>query len=168
MLKINVEKGPEFDIEPRNAGQSLKVNGQEVAWDMVKTGPNSYHIIHNSKSYSAELIKTDHESKSFVVKVNNQLYHLNARDRNDLLLEQLGMSKATKAKANDLKAPMPGKVLSVLIKEGDVVKKGDVVLILEAMKMENVLKSPGDVIIKAIKSAPGDNVEKNHVLIVFE
>ncbi len=167
MLKIQVEQGAGFEIEQASTGQPLMVNGQMMDWDLVKTGPNSYHILHDSKSYNAEIVKADHENKFFVVKINNQDYHLNVRDRSDILLEQLGMSKTTKAKANDLKAPMPGKILSIMVKEGDVVKKGDVILILEAMKMENVLKAPGDVTIKSIKIAPGNNVEKNHVLVVF-
>jgi biotin carboxyl carrier protein len=167
MLKIQVEQGPGFEIEQTATGQPLVVNGQAMDWDLVKTGPNSYHILHDSKSYNAEIVKADHENKIFVVKINNQDYHLNVRDRSDLLLEQLGMSKITKAKANDLKAPMPGKILSIMVKEGDAVKKGEVVLILEAMKMENVLKAPNDVTIKSIKIAPGNNVEKNHVLIIF-
>jgi biotin carboxyl carrier protein len=167
MLKINVEKGPEFVIEQGPNGQGRKVDGQPFNWDLVKTGPNDYHVIHDSKSYSAEVIKIDHEHKLFTVKVNNKLYNLHVRDSHDLLLEQLGMSKKTKSKANDLKAPMPGKILSVGVKEGDTVKKGDVVLILEAMKMENVLKSPADATIKAVKVVPGENVEKNHVLVIF-
>jgi biotin carboxyl carrier protein len=62
---------------------------------------------------------------------------------------------------------MPGLVLSILVKEGDEVKKGDNLLVLEAMKMENIIKSPADVTIKFIKIKPSDKVEKNQVLIQF-
>ena len=62
---------------------------------------------------------------------------------------------------------MPGLVLSVLVKEGDEVKKGDNLLVLEAMKMENIIKSPADVTIKSIKIKASDKVEKNQVLIQF-
>jgi biotin carboxyl carrier protein len=58
-------------------------------------------------------------------------------------------------------------VLSVLVKEGDEVKKGDNLFVLEAMKMENIIKSPADVTIKSIKIKPSDKVEKNQVLIQF-
>ena len=56
---------------------------------------------------------------------------------------------------------------SVLVKEGDEVKKGDNLLVLEAMKMENIIKSPADVTIKSIKIKASDKVEKNQVLIQF-
>ena len=68
---------------------------------------------------------------------------------------------------NDLKAPMPGLIVDIKVQVGNAVKKGDIVLILEAMKMENVLKSAGDGTVKAIKVTPKQNVEKNQVLIEF-
>ena len=77
------------------------------------------------------------------------------------------MDKLASTKVNDVKAPMPGLILSMSVAEGDEVKKGDPLLILEAMKMENVIKSPSDGVIKSIKAAQGDSVEKNEVLIQF-
>ncbi|MDX5320798.1 MAG: acetyl-CoA carboxylase biotin carboxyl carrier protein subunit, partial [Bacteroidota bacterium] len=59
-------------------------------------------------------------------------------------------------------------VLKTVANPGDTVKKGDSLLVLEAMKMENIIKSPGDGVVKAIKVNPGDKVEKNAVLIEFE
>ena len=63
--------------------------------------------------------------------------------------------------------PMPGMVLNVLVKEGDAVKKGDELLVLEAMKMENNIKAPGDGIVSEISVKSGDKVEKNQILIRF-
>ncbi|MCU0448782.1 MAG: acetyl-CoA carboxylase biotin carboxyl carrier protein subunit [Bernardetiaceae bacterium] len=167
-FKISVEKGPEFNIEVGKPTEPLQINGEPLAWNLVKLADGHFHILHQDRSYRAELVKADYENKHFVLKVNGQLYTLNAKDRFDLLLEQMGMGKAAKAKLNDLKAPMPGAILSVAVSEGAQVKKGEVVLILEAMKMENVLKAPGDATIKAVKVAKGDNVEKNQVLVLFE
>jgi biotin carboxyl carrier protein len=62
---------------------------------------------------------------------------------------------------------MPGLIVSVNVQPGDVVAKGDSILILEAMKMENNIKSPGEGTIKAIKIGKGDRVEKNQILIEF-
>ena len=87
---------------------------------------------------------------------------------NDQLLKKLGMDKALTKKANELKAPMPGLVLRILTEEGRAIKQGDSLLVLEAMKMENVLKSMGDGIIKQLKVKAGDKVEKNQLLIVME
>jgi len=68
---------------------------------------------------------------------------------------------------NKLDAPMPGNILDVLVSKGDKVAKGDPLLILEAMKMENVIKAPTDVTIQKINVLVGDNVEKNQTLIEF-
>jgi biotin carboxyl carrier protein len=77
----------------------------------------------------------------------------------------LGFSSKSTKKANEIKAPMPGMVLSVLVQEGQLVKAGESVLILEAMKMENVIKAPADCTVKQIKVKQGNAVEKNQVLI---
>jgi biotin carboxyl carrier protein len=62
---------------------------------------------------------------------------------------------------------MPGMVLNVLVNEGQTVKKGDALLVLEAMKMENILKSPAEGTIKKITAVKGTAVEKNQILIQF-
>jgi biotin carboxyl carrier protein len=67
----------------------------------------------------------------------------------------------------EIKAPMPGLVLKLLVKEGDTVKKNDPVLILEAMKMENVIKSPGDATVSKIHAQEKTAVEKGQLLVSF-
>ena len=62
---------------------------------------------------------------------------------------------------------MPGLIIDLKVKDGDQVKAGDPLLILEAMKMENIIKSPGDATVKSVKVTMGEGVEKNQVLIEF-
>jgi biotin carboxyl carrier protein len=80
----------------------------------------------------------------------------------------MGIKDALTHKVNDIKSPMPGLVLKVLVAPGQAIRKGDPVLVLEAMKMENVFKSATDAVVKAIKVTPGTAVEKGEVLIVLE
>ena len=68
----------------------------------------------------------------------------------------------------EIKAPMPGSILNILVEAGQEVKAGDQLLILEAMKMENVIKSPGDGVVAKIHVDEKQSVEKNQVLISFE
>ena len=63
---------------------------------------------------------------------------------------------------------MPGLVLSIMVEPGDSVKKGEGVMVLEAMKMENIIRTPADGIVKSIDVKKSDAVEKNQVLIKFE
>jgi biotin carboxyl carrier protein len=86
----------------------------------------------------------------------------------DRLLRSLGMSVAGSSKASDIKAPMPGLIHSFFVQEGDTVAKGAHVLILEAMKMENVIKAPGDVKVAKIHVKKGDSVEKGQLIMSFE
>ncbi len=84
------------------------------------------------------------------------------------MLKHLGLDQANKVKVNEVKAPMPGLVLSLKVTEQQAVKKGDAILILEAMKMENVIKSPIDGVIKQIVVSEKQAVDKNQTLVLFQ
>ncbi|MDI9866923.1 acetyl-CoA carboxylase biotin carboxyl carrier protein subunit [Flectobacillus longus] len=165
MLKASVNNKT-FDIQ-QNATETL-LNGAPFDWDFAKTQDGNFSILYNNRSFNAEVIEADYASKSFVLKINNSVYTVGVKDRFDILLDQLGMSNAASSKVNDLKAPMPGLVVDIKVSVGDSVQKGDTLLILEAMKMENVLKATGDGKVKSIKVAARENVEKNQVMIEFE
>ena len=155
-----------FDIQSDK--NDISVNSEPFSWDLVEIKDGNFHVIYNHKSYNAEVLEADYQTKSFLIKINITKYSVVVKDRFDILLDQLGMSNASSAKVNDLKAPMPGLIVDIKVQVGDTVKKGDTILILEAMKMENVLKATGEGIIKAIKIAPKQNVEKNQVMIEFD
>jgi len=80
----------------------------------------------------------------------------------------MGFTDLSSAEVNEIKAPMPGLVFDIMVSEGQEVALDEPVMILEAMKMENIIKSPKDGIIKSIKVIKAASVEKNAVLIEFE
>ncbi len=137
-------------------------------WDVVSLGEGRFHVLVNNKSYEAELLSADPAEKTAMIRVNGNNYEVKLQDKYDLLLQQLGMGSAGAQKLNNLKAPMPGLVIEVKVNVGETVKKGDAILILEAMKMENVLKSSGDGIVKRVCVIKKDAVEKGQVLVEFE
>jgi biotin carboxyl carrier protein len=147
--------------------ETFLINGESMKLDLQKIQNGYFHIIHNNKSFTAEVVKTDVSTKTFHIKINGVTYPVQLKDRFDILLDQMGMNSGASKKVNNIKAPMPGLIINLKVKEGDMVKKGDVLLILEAMKMENIIKSPGDGTVKTIKAKKGDSVEKNQVLIEF-
>ncbi|MGN6641238.1 MAG: acetyl-CoA carboxylase biotin carboxyl carrier protein subunit, partial [Mucilaginibacter sp.] len=157
MHKIKVNNQFDYDIEDK-AGKLL-VNEKEINADILQRG-TSFHIINDLSSYNAEVVQFDPETKTAEIKVNGNIYTVTAKDQFDILLDKLGMSNLNNAKISEVKAPMPGLVLKIFVKEGDEVKKGENLFILEAMKMENIIKSPGDVVVKSVKIKPGDKVEK--------
>ncbi|MBA9078823.1 MULTISPECIES: acetyl-CoA carboxylase biotin carboxyl carrier protein subunit [Rufibacter] len=145
----------------------ILLNNAPFTWDLLPLNATSFHIIKDGKSYTAELLETEPDTKTFQIKINGNVHTLQVQDRMDLLLESLGMGQALSQKLNDIKAPMPGLILDIKVTPGQEVKKGDPVLILEAMKMENIIKSPGDGVVSEVKVSVKQNVEKNQVLVVF-
>ena len=164
MYRISVNK-KSFELEPTNDG--MLVDNELLDWDIQEVGENHFHIISGNKSYSAEVVDLDRVAKSFVIKINGRLYSVAVKDRFDLLLEKMGMTATAGARVNTIKAPMPGLIIELKVREGDAVKQGDTLVILEAMKMENIIKSPGEGTVKSVKVKKGDSVEKNQVLIEF-
>lgn len=165
MLQIKTANDKTWQVDIQK--DTILLNGTPFNWDIQPIGPHTYHIIKDNKSYTAELVEADYQAKTFTFKINGIKQTVTAKDRFDLLLDQLGMSDANTQKVNDVKAPMPGLILDIKVQAGQEVKKGDPILILEAMKMENILKSPGDGVVKEIKVEVRQNVEKNQVLILF-
>lgn len=150
-----------------NTGSNLIVNGKPMPWNLVQTSEGHFHILINNKSYRAEVVQADRVAKSFVIKINGEQYVVELKDKFDLLLEKMGMNIGSSGKINNIKAPMPGLIIDLRVKDGDKVMPGDSLLILEAMKMENLIKATAETTVKSVKVKKGDSVEKNQVLIEF-
>ena len=105
------------------------------------------------------------KKKMFVLCVNNTNYEVLLTDRHDELLKSLGFSSFDKDVSPSIVSPMPGKVINVLVSESSSFSKGDPLIVLEAMKMENIIKAEGQGVVGKIKVKTGDVVEKNAVLI---
>lgn len=166
MFQISTSPGQIWEVDYRNT-DSVVINGQPFAWDVANLGEGRFHVLHEGRSFNAEVVSVNSSTKTIVLKINGQRIELAAKDRFDLLLERLGMSNAAAAKVNELKAPMPGLIVDIRVVPGQVVLKGDPLLVLEAMKMENILKAPADGTIGSLKVNLRDNVQKGQVLVQF-
>ena len=164
MVQAKTEKNL-FEITSDENGH--RVNGKEFKWDNVKISDGYFHILHQNRSYKAEVVAIDKTAKRFTLKINGRSQTVDLKEKFDLLLEKMGMNNISAGKLNHIKAPMPGLIIDLKVKAGDVVKTGDQLLILEAMKMENILKSHGEGIVKNVKVKKGDAVEKGQVLLEF-
>ena len=136
------------------------------AADLVRTGPSQYSVLINGRSHRVLVLKEDRENNTVRLRIGSGTYTVQLEDDRSRLMHTLGLDKVSK-KAGDLKAPMPGLVLNILVQPGDHVKKNDPVLVLEAMKMENVIKAPGDAVVKSVVAEKGKPVEKGQLLISF-
>lgn len=133
--------------------------------------PYSFHQQENgryllrmgTKLYKIDNVEYDKHTVTFTL--NGNWYSVDVRDEQDLLLDRLGFKTAAEIGEGALNAPMPGKILEVLVEEGDEVEIGEPVAILEAMKMENELKAPVSGIVESISVAKGDSLEKNAAIL---
>lgn len=162
MIKATINGKQEFTVDGKN------LNGTSIDWDLIEVRDNTFHIIKDNKGYNATLVSYNPEEKTMVLNVNGTDYEVSIKDKNDLLLQQLGISVKSSSAVQFIKAPMPGLIINVSVNPGDEVKKGDTLLILEAMKMENVIKSPRDGKVKKVNVTLRNAVEKNQVLLEFE
>ena len=150
--------------------RSFDITPEEVhVLDISTISDNeTFHILDDNKSYKVELISHDASGKNLTLRINGNTYTTKLSDKYDRLIDQLGMKIVGSQSTGDIKAPMPGLVLDILVEVGQTVSKGDKVLILEAMKMENIIKTTGDGIIKAIHAQKGKPVDKGTLLIELE
>ncbi len=165
MYKVKVNDQYAFELTAEN--EKLKFHGEDLQFDVRELKDGHLHFLYQNRSYRAEVVSEDPLEKKMVVKVNGKLYYADLEDQYDSLLKAMGMNGAAGKLAQEVKAPMPGLVLSINVTEGQEVKKGDNLLVLEAMKMENMLKSATEGVVKKIFVSKGDKVEKNQVLIAF-
>lgn len=158
----------EFELQINN-NNNLSLNQEDAQnLDAIPISKNKWHILTENQSYHAEIIQSDLASKSYKIEVNSNIYEVNIKDTLDLQIKAMGFSAGNSKKLNLIKAPMPGIIIDVLVKEKDNIKEGETLLVLEAMKMENGITCPKDATIKAIHVENAETVEKGKLLIELE
>ena len=118
------------------------------------------------KLYQIDNVTVDNRTVEFTI--NGRWCRVDVRDERDLLLDEMGFKTAAEIGEGELKAPMPGKILEIMVEEGDEVELGDPVAILEAMKMENELKAPVAGVVTSVEASVNDSLEKNALILEIE
>lgn len=147
-------------IHEKNLVEAL---GQTMSYDWMPQKDGSFTVKLNDTFYKLYNVQIDGSKISFQHKSN--LYKFTVKDELALLMEKMGFNDSSKTSAGILNAPMPGKIVSVLVKPGDSVEIGKAVVILEAMKMENELKSTVAGTVKEVAVTAGQSVEKGELLL---
>lgn len=136
--------------------------------DLIATAPGAYHLLLDGESHHCSLLEFDLPNKQLTLLVNGRRRTVEIRDEVDQLVDQLGLSVVSAAASNDVFAPMPGLVLDIMVAAGDEIEAGTPLLILEAMKMENVLKAEGAGKVTRVAVEKGVAVDKRQLLIEIE
>ena len=159
--------GMEHDLEIEelaNAGSfEIHLGGKKISADLRQAGPTSFSIIVGTRSFDLDVIR---QSDEFVVSSRAGVTRLTLEDARRRLMQSRG-AREVSGKVQ-MRAMMPGRVLSVSVQVGDQVEAHQGVLVIEAMKMENELKSPKAGKVAEVKVTAGQTVEKGELLIVIE
>lgn len=162
MFKATVNDQHHFNISNQS------VNEQPTTFDCKLLPSGLYHVILNNKSFNAEVVEVDRNAKAVVLLIEKRKFTIQVQDDFDLLLSKMGMDKKAGDIVSEIKSPMPGLVLDVKVNIGDTVEKGQALMVLEAMKMENVIAAPNDGVVASVEVKKQDKVDKNQILIRFE
>jgi biotin carboxyl carrier protein len=157
-----IVNGQTFEIEINEDGRIL-VNGEERAIDFrtLRQG-ELYSLLLDHFSYEGVV---DERDDTYHVLIAGDMYEVQVTDERSRRLASAFMAFGDTGGEVSIRAPMPGLIVSVPVEEGQVVSKGETIVVLESMKMENELKAPRDGTIHRVNVKPGDNVEQNKVLV---
>ena len=161
---------------PANDTFKIMVNGFEFYFtrsdletlDLVTLSPTEFNVIKDHQSTNARLVNASLLTKTFTIETGGETFDVAIKDALDQKLEQMGFGTASSKQVKEIKAPMPGLVLEIAVTDGQQVKEGDRILILEAMKMENSILIHADATIKKVAVVAGQAVEKGQVLVTLE
>jgi biotin carboxyl carrier protein len=162
------EKGGESKtvglVETSENQYEVTIDGRTVHVDAARSGRTIYSIIEDGRQF--EVIIDEQGAHGFDVLVGGQLLHLQAHDERSKLLA--ASAKPVVSGPQRIEAEMPGKVVKVSAPVGTAVAEGEGVVILEAMKMENEIKSPIEGVVREVAVAEGQTVESGQLLFVVE
>lgn len=163
MKYITIINDKQFEIEIQKDG-TLLVNGQPRSVDFLALGPSLYSIIMDNRSL--ELVIEERHG-GYDVLMQGRLYEGHVLDeRAQLLATRRGGLGMDSGEIN-IKSPMPGFIVSILVVEGQEVKAGETLVVLESMKMQNELKAPRDGVVQRVHTEPGHSVEQNKLLLTL-
>jgi biotin carboxyl carrier protein len=164
MKYITTVNNEEFIIEILD-DRRVVINGKEYQIDFHPVSEQPvYSMLVDGKSYEAYVNPADN---TWSVLLHGHQYSIQIEDEREKRLRSASSRNLSEGSEYHLKAPMPGLVITVLVKEGQKIKKDELLLILESMKMQNELKSPRDGVVSRIRIQPGESVEQRQILLTI-
>ena len=142
--------------------------GSEESWDWKQLAPGVFDVRMGNRNVRIERMDGPDEKGNVTIRVNGVVQVLQVLGPQQLLLESMGMSANVETQEKHVESPMPGKILQVMVATGTEVDEGDPLLVLEAMKMENVIRAPRSGVIAGVEAQVGEAVEKAATLVTYE
>ena len=159
--------GKTMEIELRRSGEAVlaRVDGREYELEVSEPEPGIYLFKHQAKIFEI-FVGRSPTGGATEVKVNGERYDVSIIDPKRL--RGSGSDHSQDHGLVEIRSAMPGKVVRLLSSVGENIEKGSGVLVVEAMKMQNELKSPKDGVIKEIRVDEADTVEAGQILAIIE
>lgn len=164
MKYVTIVANQQFVIDINHAGE-ITVNGQVINVDMQQMQDTTmYSMIIDGQSHD---VRMNEGEGAYLVQLSGDIFEVVVEDERTRRIAGLKSGPAAATGEIVIKAPMPGVVIDVLVTKGQAVEQGDILVILESMKMQNEFKAPRAGQIHAIRVAPGDKVEQNVAMITM-
>lgn len=166
-MKFLVEiEGRSFEVEVLNPSGRASVDGEQYSIDMRSVdGHCLYSLIVDNCPYDAFV---EEKNGGYSVTIQGEQFEVEIKDPKSARMVMMTRKPEVPGAELPIRAPLPGLVVAVEAEPGRAVKKSQVLVVLEAMKMENDLSAPRDGIVREVKAAVGEKVEKGQVLLTLE
>lgn len=136
--------------------------------DLHQITSTHFHVLQSNQAFNIQVHEMNALAKTAIISVNGNRYNVQIDDYYDRMVEKMGFLANTAQKVSSIKAPMPGLIIEVMVKPGDEIEEGTPLLVLSAMKMENVLLAEGEGVIKSVAVKKDDAVDKGQLIIEME
>jgi biotin carboxyl carrier protein len=168
MRKYFIEKDKEEKLIGLSGDDKAFIDGEEYKYSFEILGDEYFLLRLNNENYFLKIIKDDNDPGAFFIENRAELYRVTCRDELSRLIEEMGYGNKNERHHSEIRSPMPGIIVKLNVSEGQNIKQGDVLLVLEAMKMENEIMATRDCIVAKINVVEKRSVEKGELLMILE
>ncbi len=164
MKYVTTVGNEQFTIDINQAGE-VTVDGEVINVDMQQTQDTTmYSTVIDGQSYDIRMNEGD---EVYLVQLSGAIFEVAVEDERTRRLAGLKSSAAAMSGEVVIKAPMPGVVADVLVAPGQEIEQGEILIILESMKMQNEFKAPRAGTVHVVRVSPGDKVDQNGVMLTI-
>lgn len=169
-FQTNIAGKPELNALVLNNDSKFSFNDKNYTYEYKMLDKSIMLLRINDKNFIVEyeLNEEEKENNEFPFNIGSHKITLVCKNELDILVDKIAGGKKDNKHKNEINSPMPGVILKINVREGDEIKKGDVILVLEAMKMENEIKAVRDCKIKKVSVEEKKSVNKNELLVILE
>ncbi len=164
---IKQESSDKTDEVKIHSDKNASLNEREFQYECKFINENTMILRINNENYFLSVSENE-ESNLLDINIESKIYKVSCRSELEMMIDKMSGNKTGSKIRKEIHSPMPGIIKSINVKEGERINKGDVIMVLEAMKMENEIKASRECVIKKLNVDVMSSVEKNELLIILE